>query len=75
MNDCITCGRRVRLGHCRVSINRKRGMAMWIEPAEGDNCPCLKEWEWTKWKADKTKPSITEKKITEWNAANPTVSD
>lgn len=70
MNDCITCGRGIRMRSQRVSFNRKRGCAHWLETAEGEQCICLKSFCWTKWLSDKSKPSVTDKKIAEWNAAN-----
>jgi hypothetical protein len=72
MNDCITCGRAIRLASMRASINRKRGMSHWLEPREGGTCICLKDFCWTKWLSDKSRPTITEKKIAEWNVQNPT---
>lgn len=72
MNNCITCGRTIRLASMRASINRKRGMSHWLEPREGEACICLKDFCWTKWLSDKSRPTITEKKIAEWNAQNPT---
>jgi hypothetical protein len=54
-----------------VSVNRIRGVAMWLAAEGGDPCPCLKDWTWTKWRRDKQLPSITDQKIAEWNAANP----
>jgi hypothetical protein len=74
MNDCATCGQSVRLGTMRVSMSRKRGVAHWIELADGTQCVCLKEYCWTKWRADKRRPSISEQKIAEWNSANTPVS-
>lgn len=56
----------------RVSFNRKRGMAHWLDNSDGDpDCPCLKDWAWTKWRADKSKPTETEKRVAAWNSANP----
>ena len=72
MNDCITCGRKIRFRSVRTSFNRKQGCSHWLEPAEGGDCICLKAFCWTKWKSDKSRPSITEKKIAEWDAQNPT---
>lgn len=72
MNDCITCGRKVRLRTVRTSFNRKQGVSHWLEVDDSgyQPCPCLKDFYWTKWKADKTRPTITEKKIAEWNTQN-----
>jgi hypothetical protein len=71
MNDCITCGRQIRLRSVLTSWNRKRGTSHWLEPKEAPDCICLKDFCWTKWRADKTKPTITEQKLAEWDAANP----
>jgi len=71
MNDCITCGRKIRFHSVKVSFNGKRGCSHWLTPAEGGECICLKDFCWTKWRADKSRPTITEKKVAEWNGANP----
>lgn len=70
MNDCITCGRRIRFRAMKVTVNRKRGCAHWLEPADGETCPCLKDWAWTKWRSDKSRPTETEKRIAAWNEQN-----
>lgn len=73
MNNCTTCGRGIRLAAMKVSVNRTRGTAHWLNNTDGDaNCPCLEPWVWTKWRADKRAPTITDQKVAEWNAANPT---
>ena len=66
MKPCKTCGRQIRYCVMRVSFNRKRGVACWLQPADGENCPCLKDWCWTKWRSDKSRPSITDRKLAEW---------
>lgn len=71
MNDCITCGRKIRLRSIKTSFNRKQGCAHWLEPSEGGECVCLKGFCWTKWRSDKSRPSVTENKIAEWNVENP----
>lgn len=70
MNDCKMCGREIRLRVMKISFNRKRGVAAWLEPKDGEKCPCLEDWIWEKWRSDKSKPTITERKIAEWNALN-----
>ena len=70
MNPCITCGRNIRFRSLRVSFNRKQGCSHWLEPAEGEKCICLKDYCCVKWKADKSKPTETEKLISRWNDAN-----
>ena len=72
MKSCAICGREVRLRVVRGTINRKRGVGCWLEPADGEQCPCLKDWLWDKMVADKTKPSITERKLAEWDALQTT---
>ena len=68
MDPCKICGREIRLASMKVSINRARGCAHWLETKDSPQCPCLKDWAWTKWRAAKAVPTITEQKIAEWNA-------
>lgn len=41
--DCA-CGKPVRLGALRVSVNRARGVAHHIEHADGSRCDNTKGW-------------------------------
>lgn len=52
-------------------FNGKRGCSHWLEPKEGPDCICLKDFCWTKWRADKSQPTITETEKARWNDANP----
>lgn len=72
MNPCVTCGREIRLRAMRVSVNRKRGCANWLAPQNGPNCICLDDYAVTKWRSDKSRPTVTDKMIAEWNSKNPT---
>jgi hypothetical protein len=56
----------------RISFNRKRGVAHWFEPTDGEGCGCpgLINSGWTYVKGDKS-THVTEAKISEWNTANP----
>jgi len=71
MNDCRTCGLPIRLRAMRVSFNRRRGTAHWLEAVGNKNCPCIKNWVWTKWRADKQRPTVTDQAIAKWNVQNP----
>ena len=52
-------------------MNGRMGTGHWLELSNGELCICLKDWVWDKLRADKTAPSITERKIAQWNAENP----
>jgi hypothetical protein len=71
MNDCITCGRAIRMRSTLVRFNGKQGCSHWLEPVEGSDCICLKDFCWTKWRSDKTTPTITDTEKARWNDANP----
>lgn len=71
MNPCKTCGREIRFRAQTVTWNRKKGCAHWSECRDGGACPCLKDWHWVKWRADKEKPTLTERKLAEWAEQNP----
>lgn len=43
MKDC-PCGKPVRLGAFRITVNRKRGIAHYIEHMDGSRCENTKKW-------------------------------
>jgi hypothetical protein len=70
MNDCITCGRAIRMRSMLMRFNGKQGTNHWLEPKGGGDCPCLKDFCWTKWRADKTVPTVTDIEKAKWNNMN-----
>lgn len=74
MNDCRTCGRKIRYRVMRVSINRKPGVAAWLETEDQPQCPCLKAFAVDQPRRpakERHKPSACDAMIKRWNDENP----
>jgi hypothetical protein len=74
MNNCAACGKPVRLGGMKISINRRPGVTHYIAHLAGDKecdatrnytCSAMKPYE----KREEDKPYF--KLIQRWNEANP----
>lgn len=69
MNTCSACGGEVRLRAVRVSFNRKRGVAHWIEHVPKSDCRAADEFATTTWKTDKP-PKPWQLLVVRWNQEN-----
>jgi hypothetical protein len=70
MNDCRTCGRKIRYRVMRVTVNRKRGVGAWLETEDQPQCLCLKDYIVDQPRSDKSKPSKCQQLIDRWNTEN-----
>ena len=71
MNDCQTCGRKIKCRVMKISVNRKRGVGAWLETEDQPQCPCLEPYVTDKLRSDKSKPSKCDLLIKRWNDENP----
>ncbi len=71
MNDCRTCGRKIRYRVMKMTVNRKRGVGGWLETEDQPQCPCLKDFVADKMRSDKRVPHAITKMIDRWNTENP----
>jgi hypothetical protein len=70
MNKCRKCGCEVRLRAMRITVNRKRGTANWIEHREKTECGGTAGFEATTWRGSKP-PKEFEMLIERWDQENP----
>ena len=72
MNNCCVCGKPVRLGAYRISINRKRGVAHYIAHQDGSPLHGYK-WDCASFKPYPTNDDDKNwnKLMQRWNACNP----